>query len=785
MSARRSALPELTSAVVIGGGVVGCALVRELARTGVETILLEAEPDVGEGASKANSAILHNGFDARPGTIEAHLLRRAAELWPETLADLAVPLLRVGALMLARSSDELDRLRHDIAVTATGHGVETELLDASALRALAPYVTTAAVGALHVPDEAIVDPFWLTRAYAEAAIALGAQVWTDARVTAIAVDEGRVRIELGDGRRIAAEQAFDCAGVCADEVAALAGDRSFTVRPRKGQFLLSEKTFDVDRIILPIPGPLGKGMLVTPIVFGGLLLGPTAEDIDDKTDRATDEAGRRRILEACRGLVPDVDLMDPIRQFAGVRAVSSTGDFIIRPSTAGDRLAIVAGIRSTGISASPAIAQAAVELVASRRGWSHRNRRTAPAPRPAWRSDAGPIVCVCRSVASAEVAAALDGPLPPRTVDGLKRRCGAGFGDCQSNHCLPEVIDRLAAARGEAVDQIRKGSAGSWLVTATTTGLRPKVSDDLSLEGSARTRDGDVSTVDVVVVGGGLAGIGAALAIVESGLDVLVVDRGRRPGGAIGALPQEFLTPTERDGLTGFVDLVREGLIRWWPGATTSGLRQLASDWGVDVQATSAFEIRAGQVVLATGGYVAPREHLSVAGPRPSGIMTADFAFAALDRGWLPAHRAVVVGRGRLARGLAERLAEAGVVVVAQVDVTADLDDGLAARFPVHAVRGGERLEAVAFGEDWLSADGLVLAHGLRPASFLLRGLGIGDDRPGIPMPAAPDGSLPMAGLWAAGTCAVPDVDHRGSLASGRAVGAAVAGSRLRLGATF
>ena len=230
----------------------------------------------------------------------------------------------------------------------------------------------------------------------------------------------------------------------ADEVAALAGDTSFTISPRKGEFLVSERTGGVDRIVLPIPGPLGKGMLVTPIVFGGVLLGPTAVDGSDKADRSTTAAGRGRILESCRGLVPAVDEMAPIRGFAGVRPVSSTGDYVIRPSTAGDRLTLVAGIRSTGISASPGIAEAAVEVAAGPPLGIRRPGIRPSAPLPELGLESGAIVCVCRSVGSTEVAAALAGPTPVTTTDALKRRCGVGFRRLPGQPCGTDAIARIA-----------------------------------------------------------------------------------------------------------------------------------------------------------------------------------------------------------------------------------------------------------------------------------------------------------------------------------------------------
>ncbi len=781
---------ETTDAIVIGGGVVGCAVLRELAVRGVEAILLEAEPDVGEGTSKANSAIIHTGFDAKPGTIEAGMLRRAADRWPSLFEELAVPSLRCGALMIARTTDEAGRLR-DVAAVCAENGIGAEAVDRAWLREVAPYVTPEAVGALNIPDEAIVDPFWLTRAYAEAAIVLGARVLTGVAVTSLQVGTDGVDVGLADGRRVRARQAFDCAGLWADDIARLAGDTSFTIRPRKGQFLVSERTYEVDRIVVPIPGPLGKGMLVTPIVFGGLLLGPTAEDGDDKNDRSTSVAGRQRIFEACRGLVPDVERMDPIRSFAGVRAVSSTGDFIIRPSTAGDRLTIVAGIRSTGISASPAIAEAAVAIAASARQWpSSRTRNRVRAVGPELAVDAGPIVCVCRAVGAAEVDVALRGLTPVTTTDALKRRCGVGFGDCQGNRCLAEAVERIAMARGVDPSAVEKGLAGSWILTEDGDRVVHGPGSDDQFGGSARVpaaRSGDLDAgVDVAVVGGGMAGIGAAVAAAAAGLQVTVVDRGRRPGGGLAGIATTWWTADEHSARAALADLIEQGVVRWWPDSTVVGLAREDGRWQLDVQATDGVAtVVATVVVLATGGYVTPRDHLAIDGPRPSGVMTADFVSDALDRGWRPARRVIVTGAGRLARGTAQRLTAAGIEVVEPVVPMEIRPDVGEPALRVRAVRGERRLDAVQIDDRWVAVDGLVLAHALRPATFLIRGLGIGDDRPGVPMPADATGALPMADLWAAGTCVKPVVDHDRSLDDGAAVGRAlVAAIQARDGAT-
>jgi glycerol-3-phosphate dehydrogenase len=197
------------------------------------------------------------------------------------------------------------------------------------------------------------------------------------RVVGLDVQRDRVRAALDDGTVYEADQAFDSAGLQADDVARLAGDDGFRISPRKGQFLVVSETAGVDRIVLPVPGAKGKGTLVTPIISGGLLLGPTAEDLHDKADRSVDPTARHRIMEACAAMVPAVAGLHPTHQFAGLRTVSSTGGPVIRPSAAGDRLWLLAGLRSTGVSVSPALAETVAEQVSPLRGWA-RGRTPVP-----------------------------------------------------------------------------------------------------------------------------------------------------------------------------------------------------------------------------------------------------------------------------------------------------------------------------------------------------------------------------------------------------------------------
>ncbi|HEY3522386.1 MAG TPA: FAD-dependent oxidoreductase, partial [Candidatus Limnocylindrales bacterium] len=639
----------------------------------------------------------------------------------------------IGALMLARTPEEADRLEREIGANAARLGVRTELVHRRAAAELAPYLADDVVAALSIPDEGVIDPFWLTRAFAEAAVVGGAEIRLGRRVVAIDVRPQEIRVGLDDGTVIAADQVIDAAGIRADEVARLAGDESFAISPRKGQFLVSEETFGVDRIVLPIPGPLGKGMLVTPIVFGGLLLGPTAVDIDDRDDRSTDPGESGRILASCASMVPAMAQARPVRSFAGVRHVSSTGDFIVRPSEITDRLYLAAGIRSTGISTSPAIAEAVVQDVVRLRGWRAAARPALPAPEAELPEEPGDVVCLCRSIGRGEIEAACRRPIRPTTLDAVKRRGGATFGDCQGNLCALDVASMVAAERGSDVATIEKHRPGSWLWERA--GEAPVADGAVA---AVATAEGP-RTADVVVVGAGAAGLAAADAVRAAGRSVIVVERRLR-------------VRDER----------RQDVLL---GATVVGLVASVDRWSVLAQATTgSIELDAAAVVVATGAYVEPREQRPIGGPRPSGVMTADLATRLLDAGLRPGRSVALVGRNTRADALASDLEAAGAEVVRLTAAPAEL-------------RGDARLTAVRTSDGWTDVDTLVLADRLVPQAFVLRGLGLVDGRPGTPPPVGPDGSLPMPGLWAAGCCVAPALDHAPCPGSGRAVGEAIAGA--------
>jgi glycerol-3-phosphate dehydrogenase len=462
-------------ALVIGGGVVGSSILRELSRYNATIVLVERNPDICDGTSKSNSAIVHTGFDAPPGSLEARMLAEARTLWPVLIERLHIPYLQTGALMVATTPEEEATIEEDIIPRAERNGITLQRLTRTEILDGAPYVNPQILSGVLIEGEGIIDPFWTTRTYCEQAALNGAEIVLGEAVTAITVEPDSLSVSTSSGTRFEARLVVNAAGLWADEVARLAGDSSFRLTPRKGQFIIVEEDHGVGQIILPVPSRISKGILVTPIVFGGVLLGPTAEEVTAKTDLSTTEQGLRHIRAGISKLVPVMAEAASVRQFAGLRAVSSTGDYIIGPSTVSSRLLHVAGIRSTGLSASPAIGRYVGDLVRAELGLSPREQYRETLPE--YLSDAHPgegdIVCLCRSITRGELLAALRSPLPPTTLDDLKRRTGAMLGDCQGNLCMPRLIDLFQQQLERDPLTLEKNVAHSYLIAGHTSDLAP------------------------------------------------------------------------------------------------------------------------------------------------------------------------------------------------------------------------------------------------------------------------------------------------------------------------
>jgi glycerol-3-phosphate dehydrogenase len=446
--------------VIVGAGVVGAAIARDLARFQLRCALVEAGPDVGAGTSKANTALLHTGFDAKPGTLEATLVRRGHGLLSRYATEAGIPLQRTGALLVAWSEEQRASFP-EISERARANGCEAlREVESEELYRLIPHLGRGALGALEVPDEGIVCPFTTPLAFATEAVLSGCELRLRARVTRIERVDGGFSLEAG-GKPMTTRFLVNAAGLQSDEVDRLAGHDRFTVTPRRGELIVFDKLARrlLDRIILAVPTRTTKGVLLAPTVFGNVLLGPTADDLHDKSDTSSTEAGLAYLRSEGKRIMPELLVNEVTAVYVGLRAATEHADYQLTLDEA-EGYVCVGGIRSTGLTASMAIAEHVRRLLAEA-GLPLREKPELPpvrmpnigelAPRPfeqeeriATNPDYGRIVCFCERVTRGEILDALTSPIPPADLDGLRRRTRVLMGRCQGFFCGAEVRELLA-----------------------------------------------------------------------------------------------------------------------------------------------------------------------------------------------------------------------------------------------------------------------------------------------------------------------------------------------------
>jgi glycerol-3-phosphate dehydrogenase len=337
------------SVVVIGGGIVGAAMIYTLAHHGVDAVLLEAAEGLAYSASGTNSGALHTGFDSTPGELETELILRAAPLRAKVLEALDVPVMHCGAVVEPKSDDDRATIAR-LAAGAAANGVQVNLRDD---------------GALEVPGESISDPVAFTEALAASAVAAGARVLLDARVVGIDRRDGGLTVRLADGRAVDCTVAINCGGLYADEIARMVGDDSFEIYPRKGEFFVFELPDGqrLDHIILPVPTKRTKGVLVFPTLDGKVVAGPTAVDVDAKTDWSVRPEAQEEILAKAVAQFPALEGLTPVDSYTGLRPAGRGTNYVIGPSAACANLINVAAIRSTGLTSSLGIAAYVTEML--------------------------------------------------------------------------------------------------------------------------------------------------------------------------------------------------------------------------------------------------------------------------------------------------------------------------------------------------------------------------------------------------------------------------------------
>ncbi|MFB6820685.1 FAD-dependent oxidoreductase [Streptomyces virginiae] len=447
---------------IVGAGVVGTAIARELARLPLRIALVDASDDVGDGTSKANTAILHTGFDAVPGSLESRLVREGHLLLSGYAAATGIPVEPLGALLVAWDPEQLAALP-GLADKAVRNGHRSaRIIPAEEVRAREPELGPGVLGALDVPGESVICPWTTTLAYATQAVRAGVELHLNCQVLGVTSDEAHtVATDRGPLRT---RYLVNAAGLYADEIDRLLGHTDLTVTPRRGQLIVFDELARglVRHILLPVPGALGKGVLVSPTVYGKVMLGPTAEDLDDKTDTGSTAEGLALLREKGRRILPALLEEEVTAVYAGLRAATGDDDYAIRAHPE-QRYVTVGGIRSTGLSASMAIAAYVVELLADG-GLPTAGARDLEPPRmpnlgeafPRPYRDAeliakdpeyGRIVCHCERVTRGEIRDALASTVPPGSPDGLRRRTRARGGRCQGFHCGAAVRALFEEAR--------------------------------------------------------------------------------------------------------------------------------------------------------------------------------------------------------------------------------------------------------------------------------------------------------------------------------------------------
>lgn len=467
--------------IIIGCGVVGAAAACELSKYRLSVAVLEKENDVACGATKANSAIIHAGYDPEPGTKMARLNVLGSRMMEALCRSLSVEYRQIGSLVLAFSDSEMDRVR-SLYQRGQSNGVEKlQILTGEQVLKMEPALNPGVKGALYAPTAAIINPWGLCLSMAQSAALNGADICLNSEVTAIGREKGYFHVETTsasyDTRYI-----VNASGVFSDKVSEMVLRPFFRIVPVKGEYYLLDKSQGglVERIVFQTPDEAGKGVLIAPTVHGNLIVGPTSEQASDPEDTAVSYRGLEKIFNTSTRSSSRIDFRETIRSFAGVRATGSD-DFIIEASAPG--FINAAAIKSPGLSSAPAIATEICELLREN-GLElnkkdcykhHENKPLFKDMTPEEREKAleldssyGRVVCRCETITEGDILAALKAPVPPISLDGVKRRCRAGSGRCQGGFCGPRVHEILSRETGREMESICQGGEGSFLLTGKT-----------------------------------------------------------------------------------------------------------------------------------------------------------------------------------------------------------------------------------------------------------------------------------------------------------------------------
>ncbi len=465
--------------IVIGAGVIGGMIARKLAAYDLNVCIVEKQNDVAMGATKANSAIVHAGFDAKVGSLKALLNVRGSEMMPQVTKELGVKYINNGSLVIGFNDTDRATIEELLERGKTNNVKDLRILEQDELKKLEPSISDNVTCALYAPTGAITCPYELTIAAIGNAMDNGVALKLNFEVAEIKEADGLYELVSADGQSVKAKYVINSAGMYSDKIAQMVGDDSFDVHPRRGEYILLDRECGdlVSHTIFRTPTKMGKGILISPTVDGNLLLGPTSVDMEDKEDKSTTAGGFDDIIRQAKENVDGIPFGKTITSFCGLRAVGSTGDFIIKADKPG--FITLAGMESPGLSAAPAVAEYVADMLKEQGLELVEKADYNPIRKPLHafheasieekneiiRQDSsyGKIVCRCETITEGEILAAIRTNPGARDLDGVKRRTRAQMGRCQGGFCGPQIVELLARELGVAYENVTKSGNGSYV----------------------------------------------------------------------------------------------------------------------------------------------------------------------------------------------------------------------------------------------------------------------------------------------------------------------------------
>ena len=760
--------------IIIGAGVIGASIARTLSKYKLNILVIEKNSDVGDETSSANSAIVHSGYDPKPGTLKAKYNVLGNQMFDKLCEELDIEFERIGSLTIATSKEEDDKLI-ELYNNGLKNGVETEIISKEKLFEIEPFATKKATSALYAKQAGIVNPFELTVALMENAMDNGVMLELNQEVISISYIDNNYNnnnyyynIKTKD-KEYQSKIVINCAGVNSDTIHNMICDDVEEIIPRKGEYYVLDhfnKPY-VRHTLFSLPSDKGKGILVSPTTHGNFLIGPSSEFIDSKDDKSTDKVTLENVLESAYRLVDYIPMNYMIRQFSGLRAYHKSNEFVIRDNQKG--YIELLGIQSPGLASSPAIAQDIENKVSKYIDLDY-NSNYNPYRRKVYRLNKmpieernkliqkdkrfGEIICLCEKISLGEIVDSINRNCGARTIKGVKKRCRPGFGKCQGGFCQPKVLKILAEELGKNPLDINYSNTSSFILKEETKGK--------NMNKASMTN----KKFDLIVIGGGSGGLASAISSYDNGVkNILIIEKDDHLGGILNqCIHNGFGLHEFKEELAGpeyaqrFIDeLIHRKSIEYKLNTVVFKINTLDNeDYKFEVECSSSigYEVlKCKAIIASTGCSERTSGNIAIPGDRPSGIMTAGLAQRYLNiDGYLVGKKVFILGSGDIGLIMARRMVLEGAEVLGVAElmpysnglnrnIVQCLNDYNIPLYLSHTVKkviGKDRLEKVIIApvddnlnviddeskELEFNVDTLLLSVGLIPLNSLLENVG-------------------------------------------------------------